>query len=468
MIFTLITFTALLIWTDFKLKSEDSNIVKSTAQIINFSGFDIIPENEMYHQAFLGSQWRDAFLTPIAYARTRDHISSFDLEGDVSCMYGSLDCQSCVNNIASAFESLNDGIGMPFSAHVPTDSSFPPDNIVVPDNVYIGDSHIQSMVRVSFQVDSEETGYNDEKWLILSRSGSAGSKRYEPQIDDTGLYFIHMDSLTGTGDVWKKDHPCSLWEGELMTYYNFFEGDLNHAGGMQAVGSILAVSYENAGKPESERPAAEVRFYDIVDPWNVTEVNRLVLNGSQGEEKQKHTKSSAVAITKLKDGRYLLFVGGFNNTEDGWFYISSGTDITSSDWTYIQYWSKDTSEFVNDKWDEFQSLNFFSECGTGDIYLIGLGGIGAYPILEEDSIAKLYKLVRRNDEQLDFQWIATKNFSATLCLGISPVFSSISMRYGANIYATSNGNLVAYASSRTVRGIPRNNNTVCFNQWGFR
>ncbi|MDY6861676.1 MAG: hypothetical protein SV062_01650 [Thermodesulfobacteriota bacterium] len=477
MICILIIFTAFFVWTDFMMNTEDGHIVEITSQVNSFGVSDIIPENEMHHQAFFGSQLKNAFLTPFAYAMPQNHIysfelagdtPSFELKGDVSCAYGSSDCQRCVNDINSAFERLNDGRRMAFSAHVPTDDPFPPQDDVVPDNKYIGDSHIQSMVRVSFQINSEgETDYNDESWIVLSRSGASGDKMYEDKIDDTGLYFIHMDNLTGTGDTWYTDRPFSLWDGELMTYYNCFDGGLNHAGGMQAVGSILAVSYENAGKPESERPDAQVRFYDIVDPWNVKEINKLVLDGSRGEEKQEHTKSSAVAITKLEDGRYLLFVGGFNNSEDGWFYISSGTDIASSNWEYIQYWSKDTSEYVSDKWDEFQSLNFFSKCDTGDIYLIGLGGKGICPIAGEDSITKLYKLVRGADDQLDFQWIATKDFNATLCRGIGPVFSSISMRYGANIYVTSKGDLIAYASSRTVRGILKGciNGTVCFNQW---
>ncbi|MGB5696199.1 MAG: hypothetical protein WBM46_11135 [Polyangiales bacterium] len=119
--------------------------------------------------------------------------------------------------------------------------------------------------------------------------------------------------------------------------------ELNHPGGMQAHGDLVVIAMEHSGS-SGGFPPAQVRFVRVTgDPTNplLEEVNRLALDGSQGELWQANQSSAATAgFVTLKSGYFLLAVAGSGHGKQGvWFYESSDTWINEyTTWNYVDTW----------------------------------------------------------------------------------------------------------------------------------
>ena len=229
---------------------------------------------------------------------------------------------------------------------------------------------------------------------------------------------------------------------------------LEHPGGMQVIGSTLAVSWEDL----SNGHPAEVRFYNVSDPTDVTEMSRLVLDGSRGEQDQttSSSRSTGVAIHRLHDLRYLMFVSGSSSGADGWFYISNNTRLdATTQWQYVHYWSWQSSAALNTSsrtadWGYWQNFQFISDCTTNDLYLAAMGSVGNSGLDRVRSRARLYKLINRPGDasKFDFTRVASKNPDLHNTGSLLGIFFPVSMRFGATLFVRDNGNLVGYATSR--------------------
>ena len=385
---------------------------------------------------------------------------NFDGSGDMNCAWGDGACLPCVSDVIEALGDLRNAAHSParFDANVPTLGPYPPRGDQVPVDVFPGHSHFQSVVRLPF-IAEDSSLRTDGRWVVMSKSGSPGVA-IEPLIRNTGLYFVHLDRASLEGEPWAFRPDPLGWVGALAYYYDFYEPGLNHFGGMQAIGTVLAVAVEdNADPPPAPSRPAEVRFFDVSAPGAVSEIMRLRLDGSRGEPNQSetHSRATAVAVSRLRDGRYLIFVGGRSHSADGWFYVTDSPALNASTrWRFIQYWTSETSAGAV-RWHLFDNLTFLNECETGDIFLFGMGENGS-------DVMSLYKLGNAGDGTVDFDWLSDAEFDATGCDGLNP---GVSMRWGAGIYVTQSRTLAAYAVSRNVEDttFQGQDDTVCFNQW---
>ncbi|NLY92554.1 MAG: hypothetical protein GXY23_00875 [Myxococcales bacterium] len=241
----------------------------------------------------------------------------------------------------------------------------------------------------------------------------------------------------------------------------------NHPGGMQVLGDVLAVAVECDGR-RCKGPA-RVLFYDVSDPASVkAPMTSIVLDGSQGEPRQlgRASKASSVALTKLVDGRFLVYVGGRHSGRYGHFYVSDGPRLDAGTrFDFVHYWSalKDDPERRIDpllgvctareggvckEWDRYENTTFVTECGTGRIYLVGMG--------ERRGKVALHRL-RARDRALDFESVARKRVAT------SRTSFGVSLRNGGGIRVRPDGSgFDLFIADR----FPRQRGGLLFYQYG--
>lgn len=234
-------------------------------------------------------------------------------------------------------------------------------------------------------------------------------------------------------------------------YYRF--DNVNHAGGVQALGSMVFVANEDDSND------AYIQILDLRNPFDLNinkddrYINQLVIDGRNGEPTNSSgelindaeeiilSKASSVAATRLADGKYLMFVGGRGSGKYGWFYISDSPKIDkNTKWNFIDFW--DTSDLPEGtKWGAWETINFISDAKTGDIYMVAMG--------TEYNKSHLYRLTATRiktdgNPDLNFEYINGRRLNAS---GIISLLG-VSTRWGAGIHVTPNRNIVSYVTNR--------------------
>jgi hypothetical protein len=209
------------------------------------------------------------------------------------------------------------------------------------------DSHVQSMVRLSLPWDGNI-------WAAVSRSnpGSPGG---------SGVFLVGLDGVDGgSGTRWVL--PGRSFTGNppspRRTYLYYPIGDTDHAGGMQAVGDALIVASEGL---EGQAP-----FVDFLrrtpNEVGYEPLSRFILHGDLGETVVPTRFITAAAMARLGTGRYLLFVLGKDEDQQGWFYLSDQTILdASTTWSFLDH--------VELPWP-YQNAALLTECDSADIYLV--------------------------------------------------------------------------------------------------
>jgi hypothetical protein len=195
--------------------------------------------------------------------------------------------------------------------------------------------------------------------------------------------------------------------------------DYDHFGGMQVVGGYVAVAVEHSGSPHDPK----VIFYDATfDSHSNVELTLLptridVDNPNHGSD-WPGLKSSAVGITKLRDGKFLVAVlrkvGAYDrktNTHADTiisFFISTSKDLRHTQFVLYDDWNEnDSNAFVPGHDDfpncGFQNINLVVNEPTGSIWLIGMAtGLGSAAWICGDGVggdeAWLYNLWMTSDQ----------------------------------------------------------------------
>ncbi len=284
------------------------------------------------------------------------------------------DANRCANNVVAQFNSLRDHgevMGFHLNAHPDITYDFPP----LEENDVI--SHWQGMQRLM---------PGNGRFLAITQSyirrmttcgGSACLK------ESSGFAIVHLGTRNLLYDRFRSnrlDPDTSLADtapngddGVVRTVY--MSSTEPHPGGIQALGQILAVSTEKGDD-------AHIWFYDLTsNPSNLTAdqpvmpgAEYLLVSGSSG---------TAVALTKLSSGRYLLAVSNTDPTGVT-FYISYAPDSLSGSGKYLRFIPLDWfpkselaetpgNDFKHHEWDSYQGMSFITECGSGDIYMAAMG-----------------------------------------------------------------------------------------------
>jgi len=221
-----------------------------------------------------------------------------------------------------------------------------------------------------------------------------------------------------------------------------------HAGGMQVWGDVLVVALD---KPMSgSLPTGKIAFFDVSDPASPVFMYDIPVN---------HDAATA-AVTRLRDGRYLVAVGGANDSQNVYTYLSNGADIHDTNIIFTEYdvWRND--ELTSGHWptgtESHQTLNFLSQC-DGTLFLAGTNNDN--PLApDSDDFTDLYSVGPIDGSNLRLQWVARRhifceseagrlcNFAAAAGFYISPTGELI--LYGAEHHNDSSHGSVGMAEFR--------------------
>ena len=331
--------------------------------------------------------------------------------------YGSYGTQRSVDNLEARFKKSASGSGKKrhYFDFEKTKLSL---NGKKPDAWHIKD-HVQSVVRLA--------GTGNENFLAMTRSAK--------DIGDAGLFIVEFDRIKSDGGPWKW---AELRKSDKASRYYYHRiPNANHAGGMQALGSLLFIA---ADCDRGKEGFAFVQLMDVRDKSKPKFINKLVLDGSQNELKIDGTKiesrAGAVAAIKLNDGKYLLFVFS-GDGETGWFFISKFSKLNkNTKWELINHWS--STELVGTKkvWHNFQNVQFINDSKTGQIYMFATGVI--------TNKCELYKLVERGG-CLTFQHVSGRGLNVA---DIDDPLTRPTCRMGASVHVTPDGFLTSYVANR--------------------
>ncbi len=189
--------------------------------------------------------------------------------------------------------------------------------------------------------------------LVLSRSGN-----------EIALVVVRLDSRASDGMRFRSNRldPTSGAMGATPPEIDRVvaevraEPGFDHAGGMQAIGSVLAVPYED------HRASSRVVLYDVRDPARPARLH--VLDRSDVRPPSNPGQASSTGIAKLADGRYLLVVG-VKSSKILDFYVSTTTSLRDPALRFVWFHTR-SGGLVGG----FQSLNFVTQC-DGTLFLVG-------------------------------------------------------------------------------------------------
>jgi hypothetical protein len=198
---------------------------------------------------------------------------------------------------------------------------------------------------------------------------------------------------------------------------------------MQPLGTMLFVGTECSDGVQCN---GEVQVMDVRDPAHARIINVLEIDNSHGQLGQYRTGAAGAAAVRLTDGRYLVFTRGSETNENGWFFVSDRPGITpDTHWNFVNGWQRKADLPAGDPWYPWENFSFITECGTGDIYFMGLGSIWNH--------VGLYRLTT-TDSKLGFKAVAERELNSSCLL--------TSARFGGGIHITPGGDFVTYVTDR--------------------
>ena len=329
-------------------------------------------------------------------ANTQINCRFYSVEGKVSYQWGLSDVSRCVADPQQAISGLRaagDNIGF----YNPTGSdgmAYSPFN-----------PHWQGVQRLAF---------GQGKHLVVSRSGS------------WRFYVVDMLSRNMGGGAFGP--ALSYFDKTVFRQENATGFD--HAGGIQALGTLLAVPNE-----QKDAHATRIEFFDMSTPTQPNLVSTLTRGGLMSDE------AGAVALTRLQDGKLLMAVG---RVESYWidFYLSLGTSPNSG-WRHMYSWHRSAlfSVIGNNNYGDYQNLNFVTRCGDGALFLVGMHQDGD---LWGDDFADLFQ-VKWNGHlrSASLTKVANRHLD---CDG------KCNMDASGGVYVDPNGRLILYSTEHALNG----------------
>jgi hypothetical protein len=281
------------------------------------------------------------------------------LLGHGACAWGSDDCNVCVADVVDSVARLrNHGDILGFHMN-----GFPDPSM---------SRHWEGVQR---------TMSGDGRYLAISR-------RIPDEGDDIAVAIVEMASRNDLGLRMRSNRldplrffeltPPPLEDGIVAAIPH--EPGYLHAGGMQLLGNILAVPFE-------EGPSSKVVFYDVTEPL-------LPIRLGEIDHGDLSSNAGTATLTKLADGRFVLVIGGFA-ANDLDFYVSAGSNLRAPGFELFDRWNESEIETelcgpfgcscdaplplpgTDCEFGDYQTLNFVNQC-DGTLFMVGthasLGG----------------------------------------------------------------------------------------------
>ncbi|MET0287070.1 MAG: hypothetical protein ABW352_21480 [Polyangiales bacterium] len=363
-----------------------------------FAGFVISPAEEAFA------------VTPAQVQADRAPAQLEPVRGETRCDEAANDCNRCVTDVPAAFARIasTPSRKLRYSAH--GGERLPPFHQRLAG---FGShrAHVQGIARSG-------------DWLVLSRSSPG-------EVGNAGLFLLPID------------------EPETRFYYPI--GGVDHPGGLSTLGRYAFVAVDC----DDERRCGRATFVDIFDlasPGSRGALLQRFRLGAQGEPGRVHTVTS-VAVTRLQTGALLMFVQGKDSRHEGWFYESDAAPQSArTRWTYRGHWTRELARS-----EQYQNTSLLTECGSGDVYMVGLGNaeLNVMSVLLGDALGKapgvdtmsLLKLGATSHGALSMEWQTSRAFDpgdGGFC----------TFRAAANVHVTPDHTLELYCSTRKAPADP--------------
>ena len=258
------------------------------------------------------------------------------------------------------------------------------------------------------------------QYLFVSRSGASYAAVVVrlPSRNSDGLRF--GSNLPDKGPPPAEDRVIAQLPGEA---------GLTHAGGMQIVGNIL-------GLPLDGRSGSRVVFYDIKDPESPRRLG--VLDHSDALPPSDPHQASAVGITRLRDGRYLMVIG-VHSSKVLDFYVSTATSLRDSALAFVRL-ASETSGVVRG----FQSLSLVTQC-DGSIYLVGTHNTALPPPSMGKDFVRWYRLQSPAVGRISFEAGGSNHLQCRRC----------NFGAGGGVYLDPRGGILVYGVEHLNSGPER-------------
>lgn len=224
---------------------------------------------------------------------------------------------------------------------------------------------------------------------------------------------------------------------------------MKHGGGLQAVGNILGVPFDQKKVPWYRKTPKESKIvlFDVSNPASPTVRKVISMNN----------KAGAVGMTKLANGNYLMVVGGFDGDMSLKFCeLDSNLDIVDT-----VYWNEERDGLMSGtSWScwpgsgiigtacgaGYQSLTLVNQC-DGKIFMIGMhaetkGGSGY-------DRADLIELVSINGGRMGMKKVFESN--DFLC-GQWGGGAQCDFQAAGSAYVDRDGNLILYSAEHDNDG----------------
>lgn len=219
------------------------------------------------------------------------------------------------------------------------------------------------------------------------------------------VFIVELGSKPATG-VWGSNvqggEPTK--DDRAMVCHAMGDNKLWHAGGLDVQGHYLAVPIEctktkggffgwlrglfsGVKLPKCESSQSRVLFYDVSAPLDPRRLSSDIV--------RRDRKATAVALTQLSSGRYL--VGVLSSGEDRGkkrrridFYVSAGAPETGFSPTPVTWWDDlDDSKRIL---DDYQCINFVTD-SAGSLFMVGLHNrSSAAPTIREEDAIDLFRI----------------------------------------------------------------------------
>jgi hypothetical protein len=261
----------------------------------------------------------------------------YSVEGKVTTTWGQSDVTRCVDDPIGAISSLP--TTGPNFGFITSSSS---EGLVYSP----GSPHWQGVTRLAF---------GDGQYLVTSRSGSYM------------FYVVRMGAQGWSGAPFGSG--VSTWNYTAVRWGNNPNIGFDHAGGVQALGTLLAVPNENHVTEYPDFPVeirTQINFFNMSNPTSPQPI------GFVGRDVLVSDEAGAVALARLRNNRILMAVGrAESNMLD--FYVSGSDQPTG--WSYRDTWWQSelhtTLPDGDDEFGDYQGLSFVTRCGDGALFLVG-------------------------------------------------------------------------------------------------
>ena len=194
---------------------------------------------------------------------------------------------------------------------------------------------------------------------------------------------------------------------------------LTHAGGIQALGSVLAVPYEQ------KQGQSRVVLYDVADPTRPRILYELDRSDVPAPSAPGH--ASAVALARLADGRLLMIVG-VRSSKVLDIYVSNHADLAAPGLAFQRVGT--LADAIEGR---FQSHNLVTQC-DGTLFLVGAYNTGfPAPALGNDRL-RWYQVGAAWDGGVALTEAGSRKIDCRRC----------NFAAAAGVFVTGDGDLVLY------------------------